>query len=79
MTYNTFTCAYRRLAVSIRISEDDLGVDWKSIETIFLDTHNLVLWLLPLALAIVLRVITSRYHHQLIFPMCRYSSLLNWL
>lgn len=57
------------LAVSIRISEDDLGVDWKSIETIFLDTHNLVLWLLPLALAIVLRVITSRYHHQLIFPM----------
>ena len=57
----------------MRISDDDLAADWKTIEMIFFDGHNLVLWLVPLALAILLRVITSRYHHQLIFPMCKHS------
>ncbi|KAG6833353.1 hypothetical protein H0H87_008529 [Tephrocybe sp. NHM501043] len=41
--------------VSMRISEDDLGADWKTIEMMFLDKHNLILWLVPLILAVILR------------------------
>ncbi|KAG8742408.1 hypothetical protein FRC10_001542 [Ceratobasidium sp. 414] len=34
----------------------------------FMDAHNLSLWVPALALAILLRVITHRVHHQLVFP-----------
>lgn len=30
--------------------------------------HAIALWAIPLALAIILRLITWRFHHQLIFP-----------
>ncbi|KAG6841586.1 hypothetical protein C0991_009342 [Blastosporella zonata] len=55
--------------VSMRIGEDDLGADWKTIQMMFLDTHNLTLWVIPLILAVLLRVITYKFHHQLIFPI----------
>ncbi|KAG5634183.1 hypothetical protein H0H81_003026 [Sphagnurus paluster] len=55
--------------VSMRIGEDDLGANWETIQTMFLDTHNLTLWAVPLALAVLLRAITHRFHHQLIFPL----------
>jgi len=36
----------------------------------FLDKHNVTHWIVPFALAIILRLITHKYHHQLIFPLC---------
>ncbi|KAF5375834.1 hypothetical protein D9615_008236 [Tricholomella constricta] len=55
--------------VSMRIGEGDLGANWETIETMFLSTHNLILWVIPLVLAVLLRVITHKFHHQLIFPV----------
>ncbi|KAG5643844.1 hypothetical protein DXG03_009575 [Asterophora parasitica] len=55
--------------VSMRIGEGDLGANWETIETMLLNTHNLVLWSIPLVLAVLLRVITHKFHHQLIFPL----------
>ena len=34
------------------------------------EPQNLVLWLPALGLAVLLRLITHKYHHQLIFPLC---------
>lgn len=56
----------------MRIEEDDLGVNWETIEMMFLDAHKLTLWLLPMGLAVLLRLITEKWHHQLIFPLCRF-------
>ncbi|RDB21774.1 Uncharacterized protein C24H6.11c [Hypsizygus marmoreus] len=56
-------------AVSMRIGEDDLSFSWKSFEMMFLNGHNLTLWVIPLVLAVLLRMITQKYHHQLIFPI----------
>ncbi|KAG6917412.1 hypothetical protein DXG01_002681 [Tephrocybe rancida] len=66
------------VTVSMRIGEDDLGADWKTIETMFLDTHNLTLWVVPLILAMLLRAITHRFHHQLIFPIFATLGLDLW-
>ncbi|KAJ6558135.1 sulfate transporter family-domain-containing protein [Mycena capillaripes] len=59
------------LTVSLRISEDDFAFTWETFKFVFLDTHNLALWTIPLALAILLRVITDslRWRHQLVFPL----------
>jgi len=71
-----FLGSYRySLTVSVRISEDDFDMTWKTFRFMFLDVHNLLLWSLPLFLAILLRLITYKYHHQLIFPLCVYSQL----
>ncbi|KDR73007.1 hypothetical protein GALMADRAFT_745144 [Galerina marginata CBS 339.88] len=59
---------FDRLTVSMRISDDDFNMSWETFQFMFLDKHNLLLWTLPLGLAILLRVITHKYHHQLIFP-----------
>ncbi|KAF4622171.1 hypothetical protein D9613_009345 [Agrocybe pediades] len=56
------------LTVSMRISEDDFQMNWETFEFMFMNGHNLILWTLPLSLAVLLRVITHKYHHQLIFP-----------
>src|SRR6266550_1538785 len=42
----------------------------QSIRHMFMDAHTITLWLLPLSLAVLLRLITHRFHHQLIFPLC---------
>ncbi|KAF8966080.1 sulfate transporter family-domain-containing protein [Flammula alnicola] len=52
----------------MRISDDDFDMTWETFEFMFLDKHNLLLWTFPLFLAILLRLITRKYHHQLIFP-----------
>ncbi|KAF8621955.1 hypothetical protein AX15_007386 [Amanita polypyramis BW_CC] len=41
----------------------------ESIRHMFGGLHTIMLWLLPLALAVLLRLITYRCHHQLIFPL----------
>ncbi|KAF8197043.1 sulfate transporter family-domain-containing protein [Pholiota molesta] len=56
------------LTVSMRISDDDFDFTWKTFEIMFFDSHNLILWTIPLLLAILLRLITHKFHHQLIFP-----------
>ena len=61
------------LTVSLRISDDDFNMTWETFRFTFLDGHNLLLWCLPLFLAVLLRFITYKYHHQLIFPLCVYS------
>ncbi|KAJ7640445.1 sulfate transporter family-domain-containing protein [Mycena polygramma] len=59
------------LTVSLRISDDDFTATWSTFKFVFLDAHNLALWTIPLALAILLRVITDllRWRHQLVFPL----------
>jgi len=54
------------------IPDDDFNMSWETINLMFCDSHNLLMWTLPLALAVLLRLITHRYHHQLIFPICAY-------
>ncbi|KAJ7747683.1 sulfate transporter family-domain-containing protein [Mycena maculata] len=59
------------LAVSLRISDDDFTATWSTFKFVFFDTHNLALWTIPLALAVLLRVATEclRWRHQLLFPL----------
>ncbi|KAJ7117895.1 sulfate transporter family-domain-containing protein [Mycena crocata] len=59
------------LTVSLRISDDDFTATWATFKFVFLDGHNLALWTIPLALAILLRVVTEslRWRHQLVFPL----------
>jgi SulP family sulfate permease len=70
------TCCVRVLmltrgsfTVSTRMDDDEFRF---SLETarFFFEGHNLALWVPALALAVLLRVITHRWHHQLIFPVC---------
>jgi SulP family sulfate permease len=63
------------LNVSTRIRDDDFSL---SLDTLlfFLRGHNLVLWVPAFALAALLRLITSRWHHQLILPTCAYLPIV---
>ncbi|CDU25315.1 uncharacterized protein (N-terminal fragment) [Sporisorium scitamineum] len=49
-------------------SEDGFQYDLETLRFFFQAGHMIALWLPPLLLAILLRVITSRFHHPLIFP-----------
>ncbi|KAG6830408.1 hypothetical protein H0H92_000904 [Tricholoma furcatifolium] len=55
--------------VSMRIDDDAFRADWRTFEMMFLDAHNLVLWGVPLVLAVLLRVVTHWWRHQLVFPI----------
>ena len=59
------------------MSDDDFSLSLETFKFLVLNAGNLVLWLPAFALAVLLRVITHRWDHQLIFPICRrdyYSS-----
>jgi SulP family sulfate permease len=56
------------LTVSTRISDDDFTYTLSTLKFMF-EPQNLVLWLPALGLAVLLRLITHKYHHQLIFPL----------
>lgn len=56
----------------MRMNEEEFTMSLETLKTMFLDLHILTLWTLPLALAAFLRIITHKYHHQLIFPLCKY-------
>jgi SulP family sulfate permease len=56
------------LTVSTRISDDDFSYTLSTLK-FMCEPHNLVLWLPALGLAVLLRVITHKFHHQLIFPL----------
>ncbi|GAA5977360.1 hypothetical protein JCM5350_002440 [Sporobolomyces pararoseus] len=55
------------LQVSTRIGEDS-GFSLELVKYFF-TPHVLALWILPLLLAIILRLITARFKHPLIFPV----------
>ncbi|EIN04492.1 sulfate anion transporter [Punctularia strigosozonata HHB-11173 SS5] len=57
------------LTVSTRMADDDFALDWATFEALCLNAHNLLLWVPAFALAAVLRAITHRWHHQLVFPL----------
>ncbi|KAH8111670.1 hypothetical protein DFH11DRAFT_1879795 [Phellopilus nigrolimitatus] len=60
-------CGCCRLTVCARIDDDDFTYTLDTLK-FFLDAGVLVRWLPALALAVLLRAITHRFHHQLIFP-----------
>jgi SulP family sulfate permease len=58
------------LTVSTRLPSDALDPPtWDIIRHFALNPHALALWVPPLALAVLLRVITVRWKHQLLFPI----------
>ncbi|TCD70373.1 hypothetical protein EIP91_003725 [Steccherinum ochraceum] len=57
------------LTVCTRITEDDFDLSLATLKFFLLNAYNLALWVPPFALAVLLRVITAKYHHQLIFPL----------
>lgn len=63
------------LNVSTRIRDDDFSLSFDTL-LFFLRGHNLVLWVPAFVLAALLRLITSRWHHQLILPTCAYLPIV---
>ncbi|KIN95043.1 hypothetical protein M404DRAFT_34504 [Pisolithus tinctorius Marx 270] len=58
------------LTVSTRLPSDALDPPtWDTLRYLTTNAHALGQWMPPLALAILMRVITSRWKHQLVFPI----------
>ncbi|KAI0077979.1 hypothetical protein K474DRAFT_1594928 [Panus rudis PR-1116 ss-1] len=55
--------------VCTRMADDDFDLSYATFKFLFLNGNNLALWVPPFALAVLLRVITHKFHHQLIFPL----------
>ncbi|QRW10246.1 sulfate anion transporter [Ceratobasidium sp. AG-Ba] len=49
--------------------EEGFQYNMATFRKFFMDTHNLSLWVPAFALAVLLRIITHRVHHQLVFPV----------
>lgn len=56
------------LEVSRGLKEEGFEYNLATLKLFFESGHVIALWTIPLALAILLRVITHFWHHQLIFP-----------
>ncbi|TDL16311.1 sulfate anion transporter [Rickenella mellea] len=56
------------LAVCARIDDDEFEYNFETLKFFLGNAHTLALWLPAFLLAVLLRAITHRYHHQLIFP-----------
>lgn len=57
------------LAVCARIDDDEFSYSFETLKFFFGSGHIIALWLPAFALAVLLRLITHRFHHQLIFPI----------
>ncbi|KAI0727658.1 sulfate transporter family-domain-containing protein [Fomitopsis betulina] len=55
--------------ISIGLPEDDFDFSLGTLRYMFFTGQNVLMWAPALALAVVLRAITHRLKHQLIFPM----------
>lgn len=55
--------------VAMRLPEDGFDLNLDSLKLMFSSFHTFALWAIPVALAILLRVITHFVHHQLVFPV----------
>jgi sulfate permease, SulP family len=62
------TATLHSLEVSRGLKEEGFEYNWATFKIFFSDGHAIALWIIPLALAILLRIITHRFTHQLIFP-----------
>jgi len=60
--------------VSMRMSEQDFTLSLQTLRVMFLNPKSLTLWTLPLALAVLLRVITRKFDHPFIFPSCTFDA-----
>ena len=60
--------------VSMRMSEQDFTLSLQTLRVMFLNPKSLTLWTLPLALAVLLRVITRKFDHRFIFPSCTFDA-----
>lgn len=68
-----------RLTVSTRLPSDVFDPPtWEVVRYLVLDSHALAMWVPPLALAVLLRVITARWKHQLLFPLCESPLPVVW-
>lgn len=56
------------LEVSRGLKEEGFDYSLATLRLFFDSPHSVILWTLPLFLAILLRIITHFFHHQLIFP-----------
>ncbi len=56
------------LEVSRGLKEEGFEYNFSTLKIFFEDGHAMALWMVPLGLAIALRIITHRFTHQLIFP-----------
>ncbi|KAI0051282.1 hypothetical protein FA95DRAFT_1485722 [Auriscalpium vulgare] len=63
------------LTVSTRMPEDDFNLSLSTI-SFFFQLKNFILWAPAFVLATLLRVITARWHHQLILPVCTYFIII---
>ncbi|CDO73882.1 hypothetical protein BN946_scf185016.g39 [Trametes cinnabarina] len=57
------------LTVSARISDDEFSLSLETLKFFVLNVHIVMLWLPAFLLAVLLRVITHFWEHQLIFPI----------
>ena len=55
------------------MSDDDFSLSFETFKFFVLNARNLALWLPAFGLAVLLRVITHKWDHQLIFPICTYA------
>ena len=53
------------------MGEEEAELSWRILKLYFSNAHVLALWVPAFALAVLLRVITHHFHHQLIFPACK--------
>ena len=59
------------------MDDEDFTYTFETLKYFVANNHILSLWAPAFALAVLLRVITSKYHHQLIFPMCTFMFLIS--
>ncbi|KLO11977.1 sulfate anion transporter [Schizopora paradoxa] len=57
------------LAVCARMDDDDFSYTFEALKLFTTNSHILLLWVPAFGLAVLLRLITSRFHHQLVFPL----------
>ena len=62
------------LTVSTRMDDDDFSLSLETFKYLTLNVRNLALWLPAFGLAVLLRIITHKFNHQLVFPLCAISS-----
>ncbi len=52
------------------MNDDEFSLSLSTFKFLCLNVHNLALWLPAFILAVLLRIITHYWHHQLAFPLC---------
>ena len=58
------------LNVAAGMGEEEADLSWRLLKIYFTDVRAITLWVPAFGLAVLLRVITHRWSHQLIFPAC---------